>query len=75
MARAYQLGENVAEALLTGQTEFKGPANVFSYCHGNLLAYREAEIWCPVCECKAAIELVNGKLRVSFDREAIERNR
>jgi multimeric flavodoxin WrbA len=66
MARAYKLGENVAEAMMTGKVEYKGPENVCPYCHGNLLEYRDGELWCPICEWKAGFELVNGKLKVSF---------
>lgn len=75
MARTYILGENVAAALMTGITEYKGDENVCPYCHGNLLEYREGEIWCPICECKAQLAMTNGKLTVTFTEDAIIQNR
>jgi multimeric flavodoxin WrbA len=75
MARAYELGENVAEALMKGKTEYNGPENVCPYCHGNLLEYREGDLWCPICEMRADFQVVNGKLNVNFSQDAIEHNR
>ena len=45
MARAYKLGENVAEALMTNKVEYKGTVSVCPNCHGNLLEYRSGELW------------------------------
>ena len=74
-ARAYKLGENVAEAMMTGKVEYKGPDSICSNCNGNLLEYRDGELWCPSCECKADFEIINGKLKVSFSRDSISHNR
>jgi multimeric flavodoxin WrbA len=75
MARAYKLGENVAEALKAGKTEYKGPNGICPYCHGNLLEYRNGELWCPICECKSDFKIQDGRLQVSFSQKAIEQNR
>jgi multimeric flavodoxin WrbA len=75
MARAYKLGENVAEAIMAGKVEYKGPDSICSNCHGNLLEYRDGELWCPSCECMADFEIINGKLKVTFSRDAIDHNR
>jgi multimeric flavodoxin WrbA len=75
MSRAYKLGENVAEAMMTGKVEYKGPESICFNCHGNLLEYRNGELWCPSCECKADFEVIDGKLKVNFSRDAINHNR
>jgi hypothetical protein len=75
MARIYRLGENIADAMMTGKAEYKGPENVCPYCHGNILEYRDGELWCPICECRADFEIINGKLKVSFSQDAIDHNR
>jgi multimeric flavodoxin WrbA len=75
MARAYRLGENVAEAMIASKVEYKGPDFICPNCHGNLLEYRNSELWCPTCECKADFEVSDGKLKVSFSRDAINHNR
>jgi multimeric flavodoxin WrbA len=74
-ARAYKLGENVAEAMVTGKIDYKGPKNVCPYCHGNLLEYREGELWCPICETKADAEIVKGKLKINFSQYAVSHTR
>jgi multimeric flavodoxin WrbA len=75
MARAYKLGENVAEAMMTNKVEYKGPVSICSNCHGNLLEYRNGELWCPTCECKADFEVIKGKVKISFSQDAINHNR
>jgi multimeric flavodoxin WrbA len=75
MARAYKLGENVAEAMVTGKIKYKGPDGICPNCHGNLLEYRNGTLWCPSCECRADFKVIDGKLKVSFSRDAISHNR
>lgn len=75
MARAYKLGENVAEAIMTHRVEYQGPDSICHNCHGNLLEYRNGELWCPSCECKADFEIIDGKIRVSFSQDAINHSR
>ena len=75
IARAYKLGENVAKAMMIRKVEYKGPEGICPNCHGNLLEYRNGQLWCPSCECKADFEIIDGKIRVSFSQDAINHNR
>jgi multimeric flavodoxin WrbA len=75
MARTYQLGENVAWALKAGKIEYQGPSGVCPCCHGNLLEYRNGELWCPMCEHRADLQIMDKKIKVSFSQEALDNNR
>ena len=77
MARAYELGENIAAALTSGKKKdvYKGPRGACPYCHGTLLELRDGDLWCPMCETKADFAVENGKLKVTFSEEALTHSR
>lgn len=80
MERARRLGRNVGEALLkraAGQPfGFVGDSGVCPVCHCNLLEMRSAdEAVCPYCNAKARFVVEDGKVKLAWDPESVEKNR
>lgn len=77
LSRATQLGTNVGDALKSGKRThaYVGPVGACPDCHGNLLEYRDGELWCPMCETRADLALEGGKLNVTFTNEARSKSR
>lgn len=77
MGKAYKLGENVAAALLTGKRDnvYIGAPKACKTCLGNLLEYRNGELWCPICEMPAEVSVVDGKVKIDFTEDAKNHSR
>ena len=79
MTRMRQLGERVAEALLTkekGETPaYCGDPGVCPDCHGTFLERIGDDWYCPQCMTKATLTLVDGTLKVEFTEEERAKNR
>lgn len=76
LARAYKLGENVAEALKNpSKIEFKGERGICPLCHNKLLEFRRDGVFCPLCETKADIHTENGAVSVTFSDEQLSKSR
>jgi len=81
LARMHQMGVNVANAVNykkeTGKNAaYQGTEGICAYCHSNLLRVDpDGSVYCPQCNVKASVEVVDGKLKVSFTEEALEKSR
>ena len=81
LARVRELGRNVAEAALrkkeTGKNpEYKGDWGVCPYCHSNMIrVYEDGHVTCPQCNVEGAVSVENGKIRVIFTEEAMQKSR
>ena len=80
-ARMEQMGENVAKAVQykkeTGKNaDYAGPKGICPYCHSNLLRIGEdGTPYCPQCFVKANVSVEDGKVKVDFLPEEIEKSR
>lgn len=79
--RMQQMGETVAKAVQykkeTGKNaEYVGPKGICPYCHSNLLRIGEdGTPYCPQCFVKASVSVEDGKVKVDFLPEEIEKSR
>lgn len=79
--RMHQMGVTVANAVNykkeTGKNaDYKGTEGICAYCHSNLLRVDpDGSVYCPQCNVKGAVTVEDGKLRVSFTPEELEKSR
>ena len=56
--------------------EYQGMQGVCDYCHSNLLRIdEEGNVFCPQCNVKAEVEVVDGKLKVHFTQDELDKSR
>ena len=81
LARMRQMGETVAKAVQykkeTGKNApYVGMEGICDYCHSNMLRINpDGTAYCPQCNVKATVEVVDGKVKVSFTKEDLEKSR
>lgn len=80
LERMRKLGENVADALAAkskGEAPvYRGDPGICPDCHGSKIERMpDGEFYCPQCLTKATLEMVDGKLNVSFTEEDKAKNR
>ena len=81
LSRCRELGRNVADAAIgkkeSGRNpEYKGDWGICPYCHGNMLrVYEDGHVTCPQCNVEGTVTLEDGKVRVSFTEEAMQKSR
>ena len=75
MKRAYDLGKNVANALVTGDTSWKGENGVCPVCHDHLLEVRKDGFYCPACDIKLDMADKAGTPSFSATEKVISHNR
>lgn len=81
LARVRQLGRNIAQAAIDKKEkgvnpEYKGDWGVCPYCHSNMVRiYEDGHITCPQCNVEGTATVENGKLKVVFTPEAMEKSR
>ena len=81
LARMRQMGETVAKAVQykkeTGKNaEYAGMEGFCPYCHSNLLRVNpDGSATCPQCNIKATVTVTDGKVKVDFLPEDIEKSR
>lgn len=63
MARIHKLGRRVAR----GKKGELPEGNICPRCYGDFFVLEGGEATCPLCGLEAAIELVDGQVRLSFD--------
>ncbi len=73
LARAHQLGVNVANALNTGDTSWKGEPGICPCCHGTMLELRGDKFACPMCDMILDADQVPTKF--SAGEDALRHNR
>lgn len=80
MERARRLGRNVGEALIKRQNGqpfgFVGDSGICPVCHCNLLEMRGGnQVSCPYCDARGAFDLVDGQVKLVWDKDSMEKNR
>lgn len=77
LSRARNIGRDIAHAIKTGDTTYKGEEGVCPVCHDRLLRIlKDGEtVECPVCNIRGKVKLVDSKIKVEFDEVDIKRNR
>ena len=79
--RMRQMGETVAKAVQlkkeTGKNApYVGMEGICDYCHCNMLRVNpDGTAYCPQCNVKATVEVEDGKVKVSFKPEDLEKSR
>ena len=79
--RMRQMGETVAKAVQlkeeTGKNApYVGQPGICDYCHCNMLRVDpDGSAYCPQCNVKATVAVVDGKLKVSYRPEDLEKSR
>ena len=70
-ARAYKLGQNLAEAVKQNQGRhcYLGDAEeVCPICHGSHLQLRGGKLICPTCDISAHVTEEDGKVKVTWEQ-------
>ena len=81
LERVGKLGENVALAALekkkSGKNpEYKGDWGVCPYCHSNMIRiFEDGHVTCPQCNVEGTVTVTDGKVNVTFTKEAMEKSR
>ncbi|MBW2040022.1 MAG: flavodoxin family protein [Deltaproteobacteria bacterium] len=75
--RAHALGKRVARAIETGDHSYQGEEGICPICHDrNLRILKDMEtVECPVCAVRGTLRVEEGKIKVIFKDEAIQRHR
>lgn len=75
--RARTLGYNVFQAANKPSEErvYVGEAGVCPICHQNLFSIKNGVLECALCQAKAKIEFVSGKVKLTFDPETLKSHR
>lgn len=77
MKRARKLGSNVFEAASKPVEEriYLGDQGVCPVCHQNLFSVGDGVLECALCQAKAEIKMVEGKIKLVFDPETLKSHR
>ena len=77
LERAHAVGRNVAEAISSGDTTFKGEKGLCPVCYDSLIRIRPdgKTVECPLCQIEGTLEIRNGNIEVSFDEKAAKNHR
>jgi len=55
---------------------YRGTEGICAYCHSDLLKVdKEGNVYCPQCNVRADVEVENGKLKVRFTEQELEKSR
>jgi len=77
LARARQMGKEVAKAVKTGDTSYRGEPGICPICQDRVLrVMRDNEtVECGVCGIRGKIVVERGKIKVHFDKDGIPNHR
>lgn len=79
MARMRRFGENIADALLAKEKgekiDYAGMPGICPDCHGNLLEIKADGVYCPQCQTKAKVSIVENTLIAEFTEDERAKNR
>jgi len=79
--RCREVGHHLAQAAMdkkaTGKNpEYKGDWGICPYCHSNMIrVYEDGHVTCPQCNVEGTVSVEDGKLKVIFTKEAMEKSR
>lgn len=75
--RTRKLGSNVFEAASKPVEEriYLGDQGVCPVCHQNLFSVRDGVLECALCQAKAEIKMVEGRIKLVFDPETLKGHR
>jgi multimeric flavodoxin WrbA len=77
LAKAREMGKEVAKAVKTGDTSYRGESGVCPLCQDRVLRIlRDDEtVECGVCGIRGKILVEEGKIRVRFEEDALLKHR
>jgi len=77
LAKARGMGREVAKAVKTGDTSYRGEPGICPVCQDRVLRIlRDDEtVECGVCGIRGKVAVEGGKIRVSFDNDAMLKHR
>jgi hypothetical protein len=77
LAKAREMGREVAKAIKTGDTSYRGEPGVCPLCQDRVLRIlRDDEtVECGVCGIRGKIFVEEGKIRVRFEEDILLKNR
>ncbi|MCJ7803372.1 MAG: flavodoxin family protein, partial [Desulfobacterales bacterium] len=77
LAKAREMGKEVAKAVKTGDTSYRGEPGICPICQDRVLRIlRDDEtVECGVCGIRGKIHVEGGKIRVRFDEDAMLKHR
>jgi hypothetical protein len=77
MERARRIGYNVFQAAKRpiDERKYLGEAGVCPVCQQDLFIVKDGVLECAVCQAKAKPEVVDGKVKLVFDSEALKYHR
>ncbi|MGZ3525688.1 MAG: flavodoxin family protein [Thermodesulfobacteriota bacterium] len=77
LARAREMGREVAKAVKTGDTSYRGEPGICPVCQDRVLRIlRDDEtVECGVCGIRGRIAVEKGKIKVHFDKDGILNHR
>ena len=77
LAKAREMGKEVAKAVKTGDTSYRGEPGICPICQDRVLRIlrNDEAVECGVCGLRGKIVVEGGKIRVRFDKDAILNHR
>ncbi len=77
LGRARGMGKELARAIKTGDTSYRGEPGICPLCHDRVLRVLRGDetVECGVCGLRGKIMLKDGKIQVHFAEDDIERHR
>ncbi len=74
LSKARKIGREVANAIKTGDHKYLGEEGLCPVCHGrNIHIFKDNEtVECPTCGIRAKLAVVNGKIKVEFNKDEID---
>ena len=81
MDRMLLMGQRVANAVINrkpgdNEAEYHGQPGFCPYCYSNLLRVNpDGRVFCPQCNIEATPEVVDGRLKITFTQENLDKSR
>jgi multimeric flavodoxin WrbA len=77
MERARRIGHNVFQAAKRpiDEKEYLGEAGACPVCQQDLFIVKDGVLECAVCRARAKLEVVDGEVKLVFDRETLKNHR
>jgi hypothetical protein len=77
LGKVREMGRNVAKAVKTGDTSYKGEPGICPICQDRVLRILRDDqtVECGVCGIRGKMAIEGGKIKVQFDKESIFNHR